>query len=122
MLECGKSCFTTNFDAEFDEFPVPVQDAIYAGIEVLKEFGPRLGRRWVDTLKGSTFSNMKELRCSADDGEWRIAFAFDPKRQAILLVGGDKSGIAQQRFYRTLLVKADLRFAAHLKAPSAKEK
>lgn len=70
--------FHDDFDAEFEQFPAPVQDAIYAGIGVLKEFGPRLGRPWVDTLKGSVFSNMKALRCSAADGEWRIAFAFDP--------------------------------------------
>jgi hypothetical protein len=65
---------------------------------------------------------MKELRCSPDDGACRIAFAFDPERQAILLVGGDKSGGSQLRFYRTLIARADTRFAAHLKNPSAKEK
>jgi hypothetical protein len=42
---------------------------------------------------------MKELRCNATDGVWRIAFAFDPDRQAILLVGGDKSGGSEKRFY-----------------------
>lgn len=54
--------------------------------------------RDVDTLKGSSFSNMKELRFNADDGVWRVAFAFDPSRQAVLLVAGDKSGVNQKRF------------------------
>jgi hypothetical protein len=68
----------------------------------------------VDTLKGSRHSNMKELRFSAADGEWRVAFAFDTKRKAILLVAADKSGISEKRFYRELIHKADDRFEAHL--------
>jgi hypothetical protein len=57
---------------------------------------------------------MKELRFDAADGVWRVAFAFDPKRQAILHVDGDKSGGSQKRFYRELIRKADDRFDAHL--------
>ena len=76
--------------------------------------GPQLGRPRVNTLKGSRHANMKELRCSAADGEWRLAFAFDPRRRAILLVAGDKSGVGERRFYRELIRKADQRFAAHL--------
>jgi hypothetical protein len=57
---------------------------------------------------------MKELRFSAADGEWRVAFALDTKRRAILLVAGDKSGVGEKRFYRELIRKADGRFAAHL--------
>jgi hypothetical protein len=68
----------------------------------------------VDTLEGSQYPNMKELRFDADDGVWRVAFAFDPARQAILLVAGDKGGIAQKRFYKGLIAKADKRFAGHL--------
>jgi hypothetical protein len=62
-----------------------------------------LGRPWVDTLKGSDHANMKELRFDAADGVWRVAFAFDPNRQAILLVAGDKSGGSQAKFYKWLL-------------------
>jgi hypothetical protein len=57
---------------------------------------------------------MKELRFSAADGEWRVAFAFDPRRRAILLVAGDKSGVSEKRFYPELIRKADHRFQAHL--------
>lgn len=81
---------------------------------MLQEFGPQLGRPLVDTLKGSRHANMKELRFSAADGEWRVAFAFDRRRKAILLVAGDKSGGSEKRFYRNLIRKADERFDAHL--------
>lgn len=60
------------------------------------------------------YRNMKELRFDADDGVWRVAFAFDPERQAILLVAGDKSGASERRFYRGLITKADERFSTHL--------
>jgi hypothetical protein len=73
-----------------------------------------LGRPHVDTLKDSKHANVKEMRFDAADGVWRVAFAFDPKRRAILLVAGDKSGGSQKRFYRELIRKADQRFDAHL--------
>jgi hypothetical protein len=57
---------------------------------------------------------MKELRFTANDGVWRVAFAFDPKRRAILLVCGNKSGGSEKRFYKQLLKKADERFDDHL--------
>ena len=76
--------------------------------------GLSLGRPHVDTLKGSDFANMKELRFAADQGVWRVAFAFDPDRQAILLVAGDKSGGGEKRFYRGLIARADTRYRRHL--------
>jgi hypothetical protein len=57
---------------------------------------------------------MKELRFALPDGAWRIAFAFDPERRAILLVGGNKSGVNEGRFYRDLIRLADQRFDTHL--------
>jgi hypothetical protein len=57
---------------------------------------------------------MKELRFDAADGVWRVAFAFDPHRRAILLVCGEKSGGSEKRFYRQLIPKADKRIDAHL--------
>ena len=64
---------------------------------------------------------MKELRFSLSDGEWRIAFAFDPERQAILLVGGSKSGVSERQFYRDLIRIADARFATHLATLAPKD-
>jgi len=102
------------FVDEFLDLPETVQDELLAHAELLAEFGPRLKRPWADTLEGSKHSNMKELRFRADDGVWRVAFAFDPERKAILLVAGDKSGQSTSRFYRRLIEKADARFDAHL--------
>ena len=102
------------FEPEFDALPEDVQAEILALSLVLERFGPQLGRPRVDTLRGSRHANMKELRFSAADGEWRVAFAFDPRRTAVLLVAGDKSGGSQKRFYRDLLRKADHRFGSHL--------
>jgi hypothetical protein len=59
---------------------------------------------------------MKELRFEAADGVWRVAFAFDPVRAAVLLVAGDKSGVSEKRFYKRLIDIADRRFDAHLSA------
>jgi hypothetical protein len=73
--------------------PETVQDELLAHIAVLETFGPQLGRPRVDTLNGSRHKNMKELRFAVNNGVWRFAFAFDPKRTAIVLCGGDKSGL-----------------------------
>jgi hypothetical protein len=91
-----------------------VRTEILALSIVLEQFGPQLGRPRVDTLKGSRHANMKELRFSAVDGEWRVAFALDRRRKTILLMAGDKSGGSEKRFYRELIKKADQRFNAHL--------
>ena len=104
----------SDFLDEFREFKDDVKVELFAKLKLLEEFGPSLGRPHVDTLEGSKHANMKELRFNADDGVWRVAFAFDPTRQAILLVGGDKSGVSQKRFYKSLISKADQRFDQHL--------
>ena len=106
--------FADEFKSEFDALDDEIQDEIAALGNMLKYLGPQLGRPRVDTLKGSRYANMKELRFSARGGEWRVAFAFDTKRAAILLVAGDKSGGSQTRFYKILIEKADVRFDAHL--------
>src|ERR1051325_31147 len=84
------------------------------GSDYTIEYGPHLGRPRVDTINGSDYTNMKELRFDAADGVWRVAFAFDPNRQAVLLVAGDKSGGSESKFYKRLLKAADERYSAHL--------
>jgi hypothetical protein len=106
--------FHWDFSPEFDALPEEVQDELRAHSLLLEQFGPQIGRPRVDTLKGSSHANMKELRFEADGGVWRVAFAFDPKRKAILLVAGDKSEGSEKRFYPKLIAKADARFADHL--------
>jgi hypothetical protein len=106
--------FENDFELELDALPQEVQDCIFAKATLLEEFGPGLGRPHADTLQGSQYSNMKELRFSAAEGVWRVAFAFDPLRKAVILVAGDKSGVSQKRFYKKLIDTADRRFTNHL--------
>jgi len=106
--------FHEEFEREFEGLPEDVQDELLAHGKLLQQFGPQLGRPRADTLNGSRHANMKELRFDAADGVWRVAFAFDPNRKAILLVCGDKAGGSEKRFYRQLIERADTRFDAHL--------
>jgi hypothetical protein len=102
------------FDPEFNHLHEDVRTEILALSRLLQRFGPQLGRPRADTLYGSRQANMKELRFSAADSEWRVAFAFDPTRKAILLAAGNKSGVSEKRFYKRFVAKADKRFQAHL--------
>ena len=90
--------FHRDFDPEFDALPDDVQNELRAHALLLERFGPQLGRPRVDTLKGSRHANMKELRFAAADGVWRVAFAFDPKRSAILLIAGTSLAAARRDF------------------------
>lgn len=114
--------FHDAFAAEFEALEHELQDELLAHAKLLAEFGPNLGRPTVDTLKGSQHANMKEFRFSWNGQIWRVAFAFDPQRQAILLVGGDKGGADQRRFYKRLLTVADERYDDHLNTLSQSSK
>lgn len=103
--------FHDDFVAEYDALPEDVEDELQAILKVLEQIGPLLGRPRVDTLNGSAHANMKEIRFDAADGVWR--FAFDLNRDAIVLAGGDKSGMSERRFYKQLISKAGPRFTAH---------
>jgi hypothetical protein len=91
--------FRKDFDPEFDALPDDVQNELRAHALLLEQFGPQLGRPRV---------------FDAADGVWRVAFAFDPKRNAVLPIAGDKPGGGEKRFYRQLIAKADERFDEHL--------
>jgi len=68
-------------EAEWDELPGDVQDELLAHGKLLEQFGPQLGRPRVDTLKGSRYGNMKELRFDVAEGVWHVAFAAHRRRQ-----------------------------------------
>lgn len=88
---------------------------ISKAITALQEEGPALGRPLVDTIKGSSLPNLKELRPgSAGNSEVRLLFVFDPVRQAVILVGGDKAG-RWSGWYRTAVPMAEQAYAEHLK-------
>lgn len=106
--------FHSEFEPEFDSLPEEVQDEFYAEASFVELMGPATARPHVDTLKGSDYANMKELRFEALHDEWRVAFAFDPKRRAVMLVAGGKTGVPNSRFYKALIAKADARYGRHL--------
>lgn len=82
-------------------------------VGLLEQEGPNLGRPQADTVKGSKHSNMKELRCQISGDPYRVLFAFDLTRAAILLIGGNKGG--DKRFYETMIPIADKLYDDHLK-------
>ncbi|MFI7078349.1 type II toxin-antitoxin system RelE/ParE family toxin [Micromonospora sp. NPDC049903] len=89
-------------------------DLVSEAIDLLVEHGPALGRPLVDRLKGSRFHHMKELRPgSTGTTEVRVIFAFDPIREAVFLVAGDKSG-QWRSWYQSAIPIADARFEEHL--------
>jgi hypothetical protein len=88
------------------------QESVRASIEILEQIGPSLGRPHVDTVAGSKFPNMKELRTQHRGRPIRSFFAFDPRRAAILLIGGDKTG--NKRFYDEMIPIADRLYELHL--------
>lgn len=96
---------------EFERLDAAVQTHMLAHVALLKQFGPTLGRPAADTLKGSKIANLKELRFSGAGGAWRVAFAFDGNRIAVLLAAGDKGGKDQARFYRALIRLAEERWS-----------
>ena len=110
------------FDNEFALLPENLQDELLAHANLLARFGPNLGRPTIDTLKASRHANVKEPRFAWSGEVWRVAFAFDPQRQAILLMGGDKGGADQRRFYKRLIAVADDRYDEHLATLAKKRK
>lgn len=104
--------YTDEFGRWWETLGEDVQEAIAHDVEVLAQVGPGLGRPTVDTLSGSKFPNMKELRTKHVQSAIRILFAFDPRRCAILLIGGDKAG--DSRFYERMIPLADRLYQEHL--------
>jgi hypothetical protein len=109
-----KILFHPDFGPEFRNLPDAAKLEIGAVFDVLREFGPDVGRPHVDTLRGSAYANMKEIRASTEADWYRVAFAFDPLKRAIVPCGGGKGGISQAKFYKALIAKADARYTEHL--------
>ena len=103
--------YTDEFEEWWTTLTVPEQTTIDDAVAALEELGPGLGRPWVDTVKTSRHPNMKELRPRG--GHIRILFAFDPRRTAILLIGGDKAG-RWQEWYAAMVPVADRLYDEHL--------
>ncbi|TXE57034.1 type II toxin-antitoxin system RelE/ParE family toxin [Serratia nematodiphila] len=105
---------TDVFDQWFGEQTEALQDEILAVLTILGEHGPNLGRPQVDTLNGSAYTNMKELRIQFAGNPIRAFFAFDPERRAIVLCAGDKTGVNEKKFYKDMIRIADAEYRKHL--------
>ncbi len=105
--------YTDEFGRWWETLDADEQESLAASVELLRQLGPQLPRPHADTLQGSRHKNMKELRTQHAGRPLRTLFAFDPRRCAILLMGGDKTG--DDRFYEKMIPLADGLFDLHLK-------
>ena len=112
--------YTDQFEEWWLTLSEDQQEQIIAAVEILEERGPSLGRPLVDTIKTSSFKNMKELRVSKG-GALRILFIFDPLRQAVLLLGGNKEG-AWEAWYQEAVPRADELYEEYLQELRAEGK
>lgn len=104
--------FTEEFEKWWDELSQEEQGGVDAKIRLLMELGPNLGRPNADSLaKMSKHPNMKELRIQHSGDPYRVLFAFNPRRVAILLLGGRKP---DQGWYTNAIAKADQLYDEHL--------
>ena len=101
------------FRVWYEDLTEDEQESVGASVDLLEQAGPMLGRPYVDTLKGSRHANMKELRIQHEGRPYRILFAFDPRRTALLLIGGDKTG--NSRWYEEMIPVADRIYGQHLR-------
>jgi hypothetical protein len=104
--------FSDEFERWWQTLDEHERESLLAGVRLLQQLGALLGRPYADTVKGSRHSNMKELRTQHRGRPLRTLFAFDPRRSAILLIGGDKTG--DDRFYDRMIPLADRLYDEHL--------
>lgn len=105
--------FTDEFESWWNSLDEDVQDSVAVSVGLIERVGPNLPRPHSDTVKGSRHANMKELRTQHKGRPLRTFYAFDPRRKAILLIGGDKTG--DDRFYERMIPLADKLYDQHLK-------
>ena len=105
---------TEEFQAWFENSDNASQDAILEHVEVLRQIGPQLGRPLVDTIKGSLIINLKELRFNSKNKVLRIFFVFDPDRIGVLLIGGNKAGSGDKKFYEKMIDKSEKIYSKYL--------
>jgi hypothetical protein len=91
----------------------PEKEDILAVVGLLEELGPNLGYPYSSKINNSKYSRMRELRIQHQGKPYRILYAFDPRRRAILLIGGNKTG--DKRWYKKMVPMADKLYTKHLK-------
>jgi hypothetical protein len=104
--------YTDEFGAWWENLDEDEQASINAVVLVLEQLGPALTRPYADTVRGSRYPNMRELRVQHQGRPFRLLYAFDPRRVAIILIGGDKTG--DNRWYDVYVPIADRLYEEHL--------
>jgi hypothetical protein len=104
--------YTEEFSVWWNSLNEEEQESVRASVGLLEVHGPQLGRPHADTVQGSKYPNMKELRTQHEGRPYRTFFAFDPRRSAILLIGGEKTG--EKQFYERMIPEADRLYGVHL--------
>lgn len=104
--------YTDEFEAWWETLDEPEQDSVAASVGMLEELGPRLPFPHSSGVRGSKHSHMRELRVQHAGRPYRVFYAFDPRRSAILLLGGDKTG--DDLFYERMVPRADALYDVHL--------
>ena len=102
---------TDEFQQWFGELTRAERVSVASKVDMLEEVGPALGRPNVDTVKGSSFPNMKELRVQHAGKPYRVMFAFDPRQTGILLIGGRKG---KKKWYEKMIALADSIYSSYL--------
>lgn len=106
--------FTDDFEAWWSSLDADEQDDIAAVVGLLEREGPTLRFPYSSGIESSRHPHMRELRIQHAGRPYRVLYAFDPRRSAILLLGGDKTG--QDRWYEVFVPRADALYDAHLDA------
>ena len=113
---------TAEFQYWFEEADDILQDDTLEHLELLKQLGPSLKRPYADTIKGSEISNLKELRFNSKNKVVRIFFLFDVDRNALLLIGGDKAGSGDKRFYQKMISQCEKIYKKYLREKNHEHK
>ena len=104
--------YTDQFGTWWERLTEAEQESVNAGVELLMRVGPGLRRPHSGSIRESRFPNMRELVIQHAGRPYRVLYAFDPRRVAILLIGGDKTGDA--RWYEVNVPVADRLYEEHL--------
>jgi hypothetical protein len=99
--------YTKEYESWFTGLEKEHKIAITAKVLLLSEFGPNLARPYVDTIQGSKYPNLKELRIQHKNAVFRVLFIFNKKRNGWLLIGGNKKGKNEEDFYKKLVKEAE---------------
>lgn len=102
------------FQEWFDSSDKKLQADIVEHVEILRQMGPQLGRPHADTIKGSSLTNLKELRFNSGDKVIRLFFVFDPDRNGVLLIGGNKAGSGDKTFYNVMIDQSEKIYGRYL--------